>query len=332
MRILLVFRLRLNRLIFVTALISALPALSFAQSVPEKEQFDPVAVVNGIKISRSQCAALAKNDTAIWVEADGRAACIRYYAVGLKSAPGSNPIAAIWMNGDVLGPSGTNADKRQKGFGPTEMVALERKLSGRFGVPSIFLARPGTYGSSGKHYTTRGGPIEASLINAALNGIKKRYRIHSWALAGHSGGGTLVAEMLARRNDLLCAVISSGASAYRAYREARGLTKPGEPLTRFDPYTSLDKIPADPKRRIFVIGDPRETNIPFSTQKLYYEGLVARGLVAWLVPLERAIDSRHHDLVDFAELANGMCAAGAGTNEIIQALKTMPEPPRRRTN
>jgi pimeloyl-ACP methyl ester carboxylesterase len=307
-----------------------LPSSVFAQSIPEKEPFNPVAVVNGISISRNDCDALEKHDTAIWVEADGKAACLRYYAVGLK--PDANPIAAIWMNGDVLGPKGNNADKRQSGFGPTEMVALEQRLSGRFGVPSIFLGRPGTYGSAGKHFTTRGRPIEAALISAALDGIKKRYGIQSWALGGHSGGGTLVAEMLARRNDLRCAVISSGASAYRAYLEARGLIKPGDPLTRFDPYTSLDRIPADPKRRVFIIGDPREKNVPFSAQKLYYDGLIARGHAAWLIPLERATDPRHHDLADFGETANEMCAANASTDKIVETLKAMPVQPPRLTN
>jgi pimeloyl-ACP methyl ester carboxylesterase len=174
--------------------------------------------------------------------------------------------------------------------------------------------------------------IEAALINAALDGLKKRYGIQSWALGGHSGGGTLVAEMLARRNDLRCAVISSGASAYRAYLEARGLAKAEDRLTRFDPYTSLDKIPADQKRRIFVIGDPREKNVPFSAQKLYFEGLVARGHAAWLIPLERATDARHHDLIDFGETANEMCAAGANTDTIIETLKAMPEQSPRLTN
>lgn len=306
--------------------------VALAQSVPESENFDPVVVVNGITISRMACAALATKDTAIWVDIEGQGHCLRYYAAGLKAAPGPNPIVAVWMNGDVLGPKGNNADKRQKGFGPVAMVSLEQRLSDRFGVPSIFLARPGTYGSAGKHYTMRGRPIEAALIDAALDGLKVRYGIRSLALAGHSGGGTLVAEMLARRNDLRCAVISSGASAYRAYLEARHLIKPGDPIGRFDPYRSLDKVAPDSKRRIFVVGDPRETNVPFSAQQLYFKGLVDHGHAAWLLPLARATDSRHHDLVDFGETANGMCAAGAETKTIIKALEGMPEQGPRLTN
>lgn len=83
---------------------------------------------------------------------------------------------------------------------------------------------------------------------------------------------------------------------------------------------------------IFVIGDPREKNVPFSAQKLYFDGLTARGHSAWLIPLERATDARHHDLVDFGETANEMCAAGAASTKIIATLNAMPEQPPRRTN
>lgn len=308
------------------------PSLPFAQSTSSEGDFDPVAVVNGIEISRADCAKLEADNTAIWVDVGGRTACIRYYAAGLKPAPESNRVAAVWMNGDVLGPSGRNADRRQSGFGPQHMIELEQRLSSRFEVPSIYLGRPGTYGSAGKHYTTRGRPIEAQLINAALDGIKSRYKIQAYALGGHSGGGTLVAEMLARRNDLQCAVISSGASAYRAYLEARGLIRPGEALSRFDPYDSLDRVPESRARRVFVIGDPRETNVHFSAQQLYFQGLKERGHAAWLIPLERARDSRHHDLVDFGETANWMCASGASTDRIIATLQNLPEPAPRPSN
>jgi len=297
-----------------------------AQSRPEPKLFDPEAVVAGIAIDKRQCAAFERAETAIWVEGY----CLRYYAAGL--AQRANPIATLWLNGDILGPKGDNADKRQKGIGPATMTAQMTALSQHFGVPAIFLGRPGTYGSAGKHYTMRGRKIEADLVAAAIDALKSRYGIREWALGGHSGGGTLVGEMLARRDDLRCAVISSGAVAYRAYLEARGLIKPGATLTRFDPYVSLDRIPKNPARRVFVIGDPRETNVPFATQKLYYDGLIARGHAATLIPLARATDARHHDLVDFAETALGMCAGGASGDAIAQALRALPNPPPRITN
>jgi pimeloyl-ACP methyl ester carboxylesterase len=304
-------------------------ASASAQSRPESAPFDPAAVVAGITIDRRQCTAFERAETGIWVEAAGKGYCLRYYAAGLAAR---NPIATLWLNGDILGPKGDNADKRQKGIGPATMTEQMRGLSRRFGAPAIFLGRPGTYGSAGKHHTMRGRPVEADLIASALDALKTRYGIGAWALGGHSGGGTLVGEMLARRNDLRCAVISSGAVAYRAYLEARGLIKPGEKSTRFDPSASLDRVPKNAARQVFVIGDPRETNVPFATQKLYFEGLVARGHDARLIALARATDDRHHDLVDFAETALGMCATSGTGEDIVRALRTMPDPPPRITN
>ncbi|MBL8653096.1 MAG: hypothetical protein JNJ97_02785 [Alphaproteobacteria bacterium] len=81
-----------------------------------------------------------------------------------------------------------------------------------------------------------------------------------------------------------------------------------------------------------MIGDPRETNVPFATQKLYYDGLIARGHAATLIPLARTTDARHHDLVDFAETALGLCANGASGDVIAQALRALPNPPPRVTN
>lgn len=107
-----------------------------------------------------------------------------YYSAGFKLNSEANPIAAIWMNGDVLGSHGDNADKRQSGFGTMEMVDLEQRLSHRYAVPSVYLGRPGTYGSAGKHFDMRGRPIEAEFVNAALDGIKQRYHIQTLALGG----------------------------------------------------------------------------------------------------------------------------------------------------
>jgi pimeloyl-ACP methyl ester carboxylesterase len=301
--------------------------MAAGQSTAGDEMFDPQRVVDGIEIDRPDCDALSARHTAVWV--DG--ACLRYYAAGLR-LEAANPVVAAWLNGDVLGPHGNDARRRQSGFGPAAVIAQEAGLAARHGIPFIFLGRPGTYGSAGKHHALRGRPREAALVDAMLDALKQRYRIDAWALGGHSGGGTLVAAMLARRSDLRCAVISSGAASYRSYLEARGLLAPGAPLARFDPYDALDRVPRDPARRIFVIGDPRETNVPFSSQRQYYEGLRQRSHAAWLVPLERATDARRHGLVDFGETATGLCGAGAPTEAIVETLVAMPPQGPRLTN
>ena len=93
----------------------------------------------------------------------------------------------------------------------------------------------------------------------------------------------------------------------------------------FDPYNSIDRIPSQSGRRIFLIADPRDTNIPFSTQELYFDALKRRGLDAWLVPLQKAPKPKYHSLVDFGETATGMCANGATTDSILEKLRDMPQ-------
>ncbi|BAI73040.1 hypothetical protein AZL_024020 [Azospirillum sp. B510] len=306
------------------------PLPAQAQSRPNDEAFSNAVVAAGKTITRAQCAGLEVRETASWVEIDGRGECLRYYAAGLR--PGSNPIVAAWMHGDVMG-SKPEQIGHQEGLSVATMIEQERVLSARFGVPFIFLARPGAYGSSGKFWTMRHTRREAALMNAHLDLLKKRYGIGRWSLGGSSAGGTLTAEFLARRSDLTCAVISSGASAYEAYLQAHGVkTRPAKPETWFDPYRSLDLIPKDPARRIFVIGDPRETNVLFRTQRLYFDGLTARGLQAWLVPLERARPPRYHGLVDFGETATGLCAQGVATEALLKTLRSMPDQPERISN
>lgn len=310
------------------AIAAALPA--HAQSRPNEEYFTNKVVAAGKAITRNQCAELEALETASWVEVNGRGECLRYYAAGLKS--GTNPIVAAWMHGDVMG-SKPEQIGHQEGLSVAGMIEQERALSEHFGVPFIFLARPGAYGSSGKFWTTRHTPREAALMNAHIDLLKKRYGIGQWSLGGSSAGGTLTAEFLARRSDLKCAVISSGASAYEAYLQAHGVkTRLAKPETWFDPYRSLDRVPKDPARRIFVIGDPRETNVLFHTQRLYFDGLAARGHKAWLVPLERARPPRFHSLVDFGETATGLCAQGVETDKLLQTLQSMPEQPERISN
>jgi len=303
-----------------------------AQSRQNNEAFSNATVAAGLVLTRDACALLKAQETASWVEVDGKGECLRYYAAGLHPAPGPNPIVAAWMHGDIMGTKPSRIG-HQEGLSVTAMIEQERALSERFGVPFIFLARPGAYGSSGRFWDLRHTPREAALMNAHLDVLKKRYGIAEWSLGGHSAGGTLAAEFLARRGDLRCVIISSGASAYRAYLEAHGAkARMAKPETWFDPYDSLDRIIKDRNRRVFVIGDPRETNVMFHTQQLYFDGLVGRGHAAWLVPLERAPAPRFHSLVDFGEAATGLCARGKDTDSVLNALKAMPDQPERISN
>ncbi|MDR3514642.1 MAG: alpha/beta hydrolase [Azospirillaceae bacterium] len=293
-----------------------------AQSLPDDEMFDPAKVISGITITRTACNEMERRQTAVWVRVDGRSYCLRYYAAGL-TLNGPNPLVAAWMPGDVMG--GPNSVGHQQGLGSAAMIEQSTTLSRRYAVPYIFLARPGSYGSAGKHYEIRHTPLEARLVNAQIDALKVRYHIGGWVLGGHSGGGTLAAEFIARRHDIQCAVLSSPAAAYRARLEKRGFTNRLKTEVFFDPYDEIDHIPRQTALRIFLIADPRDTNIPFSTQRLYFDGLKRRDLDAWLVPLKKAPKPKYHSLVDFGETATGMCASGAPTDAILERLRPMPQ-------
>jgi hypothetical protein len=317
-----------------TALLMSGVAPALAQSQPSSEMFDPEQVVRGITITREACAEFEKLETAIWVDVAGVGACLRYYAAGLRAAPGPNPIVAAWMHGDLTGPDGKNADKHQKGLGVAAMIEQERRLSERYGVPFIFLARPGGYGSSGWHWKIRHRWQEAAFVEAQLDGLKKRYGIQEWALGGHSGGGTLTAEMLGRRQDIRCASISAGAGAFRAALVALG-SKKAQTTSHpewFDPSRLIDKMQVRPGQRIFGVGDPRDASVPFSAQQLYFKALAEKGHAAWLVGLERAPGPAHHSMVDYGETALGLCAQGASTDSILEMLNSMPDQSSRISN
>lgn len=294
---------------------------AFAQSRPDDEMFDPLKVINGTQISPESCKAMEARQTAVWVSVESNGYCLRYYAAGLK-ADGQNPLAVAWMPGDVMG--GPKGVRHQAGLGVTAMIEQSQGQFGRYGVPFIFLARPGTYGSAGKHYDIRHTPLEAKLMTSAIDTLKSRYHIERWVLGGHSGGGTLAAEFLAQRNDLQCVVLSSPAAAYRARLRARGWVSRLKTEVFFDPYDSLKQIPDQPTRRIFLISDPRDSNIPFSTQELYFNGLKSHGHSAWLVPLTKARGPTYHSLVDFGQAAEGMCASGVATDVMLETLHAMP--------
>ena len=209
------------------------------------------------------------------------------------------------------------------GLGVAAMIDQERRLSELYHVPFIFLARPGAYGSAGYHPTTTSTKREADLVAAQVDAITARYGIKSWVLGGHSGGGTMVAELLARRRDIRCAVISSGAAAHNAYLEARDDAS-DILATDLNAVADVSRIPRNKPLRVIVMGDPRDENVLFPVQAIYYEALRSHGVDAELWPLERGLPPEFHSLVSLAEAATGLCAEGRSSSDIKKALDAMP--------
>jgi pimeloyl-ACP methyl ester carboxylesterase len=307
----------------VTAMFCTLAAgAANGQSISTGEMFQGADVVHGITISRDRCRQFEVAETAVWVTIGGKGSCLRYYAYGLRT--GGNPLAAGWLHGDVVASSHpTNADKHQKGLGVAAIIDQERRLSNLYHVPFVFLARPGAYGSAGYHPTTTSTKEEAELVTAQVAAITARYGIKAWVLGGHSGGGTMVGELIARRDDIRCAVISSGAPAHNAYLEAHDDASGISP-SDLNAIADVAKIPRTGALRVIVMGDPRDENVFFPVQALYYEALKSHGVNAALLPLERGLPPEFHGLVSLAEAATGLCAEGRNLQDIEKALSAMP--------
>lgn len=125
------------------------------------------------------------------------------------------------------------------GVGAHVLQAAARRWAIALGHPYILLARPGTFGSTGDHRLRR-SRREVALIDAALDQIKARHGIARLVVAGTSGGGHLAAALLSRRDDISCAVITSGVVAVKMRARLRGW--PAGAITRADTIDPIDEV------------------------------------------------------------------------------------------
>jgi hypothetical protein len=157
-------------------------------------------------------------------------------------------------------------------------------------------------------------------VNAALDALKRKYNIKSFVLSGQSGGGHIVASMLSLRRDILCGVSTSGAVAVRQRSLIKGWA--GVDATGysdyFDPIEHVDKMPHDPGRRIFIVGDPRDTNVPFETQVAFFNKLKEKGHQAWLIETYGS-GPEYHDTSGNGFLVAKFCADRVPSDEILKA-------------
>lgn len=298
---------------------AAVPVLAVLLATPADaaDTFTREGIASGALSTAEACA--RHGDTAVWVEVDGRGDCIRYFHAGLRAA---NDLVHVWFHGDrlrrvapgyfkPLGYGGESADQQQ-----VEADAYYR--GGR--IPYIHFSRPGTYGSSGFHGDRR-QERNVELVLAAIDAIKQRHRIGRFAFSGQSGGGHLVGALLANRNDIACAVATSGvlAVAHRVWARGWNADATGHE-TYYDPIDHVDRIPVDPRRRIFIVGDPDDSNVPFSSQAEYYRRVRALGHAVELIQANGG-GSEHHSLAFEGFRIVEQCVRGVPTAEIRRSVR-----------
>jgi hypothetical protein len=306
---------RLPRLILAALLLS-----SCAPGTPQVQDTTTAAgILSGSASTPERCAA---TPAAFWVSVDGKGDCIRYYAAGLGAI---NQVAIVFFQGDLIthySRSGSGEDVVSAEPDSLKAETQERFAQTwheRLGLPYVMIARPGIYGSSGDHKERR-RQREVLLVNGALDQLKTQYHVDRFVIVGQSSGGHLVGAMLAERDDISCAVAASGVLAVHQRAVFHGWPADITGFSDFwDPYDHVDEIRAAPGLRVFIIGDPRDTNVPFATQKAYSDRLAERGIDAHLLSGE-ATGSEYHGLGRTGRLAAGWCAEGIATEEIIKRL------------
>lgn len=305
------------------AAVATAAALAACQTGPEgADTFTVGGVLAGSIMTREMC---KSPESSVYVTVEGRGECIRYFAGGLAS---DNPIAVVNFHGDRLwrdwNHNGETISRRVFAYRDATAYGLSlhaESMAENMGLPYIRVSRPGTYGSSGDHDNRR-QPRNLAIIEAALKAIKRKHSIERFAMTGQSGGGHVVATMLSRRNDIKCAVSTSGVIAVaEKIRIKRWPADATGHRTFLDPMDHVDAIPTDPSRRIFIIGDKRDRNTPFASQKAFFEAVKARGHAAWLLTGEGRGNS-YHDLEYMGFRIVSWCANGVPTEEILRRVES----------
>jgi hypothetical protein len=301
----------------LAAVLGTLCALgaAYAQRVPFAEgdaNFRAEELLNGVAATQQQCALAG---TAVWARtATGEAECIRYWASGMK-VYGPISRVLVYIPSDQMAFDTPNAS--YTGLKPSSMQSLANGMQARAEAPFILLSRPGIFGSSGEHKQRR-RELEPRLVSAALDEIKKRYSISEFSLVGLSGGGHIVASLLGWRTDIVCAVPASSVSSPRMRWQGIGRTSD---LTgyadSYEPVENLKPGHFHPRLRVFVLGDPKDGNVPWSTQTPLADRLRTLGVAVEAVHAEGS-DSQRHVLGNSGQRLGALCLHGRTTKEILE--------------
>jgi pimeloyl-ACP methyl ester carboxylesterase len=323
----------------VASAIALAGCFAFAQTDLPKdssnEYFSFEDVLSPPTITKSECS--AKKD-AVWVESrwtgkgffggdtkEEAAGCIRYF-------PSNNAkladTAVLFLHGDVLSDSFTDRKNYERTANSRAQTSLAQKMSATIGMPVIRIARPGTFGSTGADHGQRRMEIEARLVDAAVTAIREKYGYSRISIAGQSGGGGLVAALLTLgRTDLDCAVVSSGAASVKTRMQDmnpdwywRGKDATGNPLASvYDPIDHVGAIKPDSRRRVFIVGDPRDAIVSFRSQTEFYNKLQSSNVQAVLLTAESK-EPKHHVLTATSQWVAGWCKAGLSDQGMQEKL------------
>lgn len=311
--------------IFV-ALLSACTTARFDPAVAKKTGppvpfdaelgFSEEAVRNGVVATKEQC---DRVENAVWAQtADSEQACLRYWTSGFSST--SSNRAVVFFAGDCWSyTKGLNSDCRELTI--ARLKAGAESWSRQLGVPYVFMARPGVFGSSGDHMQRR-RPAESKLISAGLDELKKRLKIDEFVLVGQSGGGHVTASLITLRSDVVCAVPASAPSSPSIRWQTGKWTRDSTGYEdSYEPHEHLDKSRMHPKLRVFVLGDPNDKEVMWASQAVLADKLRAAAVPVDVLTGE-GVGAKAHGLGQSAITVAGWCANNVPSEEIVRRAAT----------
>ena len=286
----------------------------------EEQHFSAAELVSGKRPDKAECDA---SPTGLWLVVDNRPDCIMYF---YSDVGGTGPNALVFMNGDMVLLSGPNdmlaARPGYEAEKPSDLTRAVTVWSRAYGGPVIYLARPGTFGSSGREVVDRRSNREVALIDAALSEIARRRNFTHYDVTGQSGGGHLTAALVARRSDIRCAVVSSGVLAVKDNEELRGRRHRPSDFDRFyDPILHVAEFKPRPDLRFFILSDPQDKVVTYQSTLNFVKALTARNFPFQIFNVPSA-SADHHDLALHGVRASIACAhdqPDAAIAKIIQA-------------
>jgi hypothetical protein len=293
---------------------------AFAQSGridfdPGNENFTERGLVRGIKATKAACSQVQGAVWAALSAAEGE--CVRYWVAGLTETNSSSVL--FYFSGDLLARDRL-LETDYVWLNPQKMQSTVVARQALLGVPYIVVGRPGMYGSSGEHKQRRRAE-EGRLVSSAIDEIKKVHKLTDISVVGQSGGGHVVASLLTYRSDIVCAVPASSVSSPRMRWQLRGQAMD---FTGFvDSYEPVDNLAQgrfNPKLRVFVLGDPQDSNVPWNTQLPLAVRLRELGVQVEVLEGQGSGRERH-GLNASALMIGSLCSQGHTTPEILIKTK-----------
>jgi hypothetical protein len=293
-----------------SAVVQVFMALAFA--APAGAEIITVQdMLRGTNSTPTQCSAV---HDAVWVTVKDHSFCMRYY---LATSGGDERRAVVFLQGDRLGVlnlrTGTFAvPPGEKDVDTDELMKVALALNRQTKLPAIYLARVGLEGSSGDH-RVRHSVLELDVTNAALEAIKQKHHFEEFHLLGQSGGAHLVAGLLAKRQDIGCAVIGSGPLA------PVKRTRQDSSLESYNPLSELAAIKNNQLARIMVVTDPADKKVSGQVQSNFVQMLRQAGRQADQFIVETT-DENRHGVLGYSRIVLSGCLRGAGTEAIAELV------------